>query len=211
MIRKRCLIVPIIALVIVPWLFACKHSGNLNNLYAIGIVPSDSLSGYRDTIVGRFNGIDLDTLICEPVGPITHDNLFGDLYFEWRVFTAKGTVKEFIVGNTIGMELINEGDLDKNNTEEWGFMTLWPTSSWTVYNIFTVRNGEWKRLVEPIRIWREHFEGTLSESDIAQPSDIKNHIQIKYSDVIDDITNWVVVDTIIPISINDYSYELVEW
>ncbi len=31
-------------------------------------MESDPLSQYRDTIIGRFNGIDIDTLIAEPIG-----------------------------------------------------------------------------------------------------------------------------------------------
>ena len=196
---------------VISGMLACEYSITPTRLYTVEWVQSDSLSEYRDTIVGRFNGKDTDTLICEPAGAPVHDNLFGDLYFEWHVFTTNGTIEEFTVGNTIGMRLINEGDLDRNGTDEWGFISIWPTSSWTVYNIFTAQNGEWKRLLEPIRIWRGHFEDMFPTEDIAQSSDIKNHIRIKYSEVVDDMTNWIVIDTIIPVSIKDYSYDLVKW
>lgn len=46
----------------------------------------DLISLYRDTIVGKFNGIDIDTLICEPVGKFIKDDLFGEFYTEWRVY-----------------------------------------------------------------------------------------------------------------------------
>ena len=190
-------------------LFGCSNVGNIRS--SNEECQLDSLVQYRDTIVGKFNGIDTDTLICEPVGKLIKDDLFGEFYTEWRVYTAKGTVEELKIGNTIGIEFVKEGDLDGNKTEEWGFLTQWPTSSWTVYELFTYDEGKWKLMVEPIRIWRDHLETSFSESDIAQPSDKKGFIRIKTSDVIDEVTNWIVVDTIVPITPNSYSYELVEW
>lgn len=172
---------------------------------------TDSISQYRDTIVGKFNGIDIDTLICEPVGKLIEDELFGEFYTEWRVYTVKGTVKELKIGNTTGIEFVKEGDLDGNKTEEWGFLTQWPTSSWTVYELFTFDEGKWKLMVEPIRIWRDHFETSFLESDIVQPSEKEGSIKIKTSDVIDEVTNWIVIDTIVSINPRAYSYELVEW
>ena len=171
----------------------------------------DPLVQYRDTLVGKFNGIEIDTLICEPVGKLIEDDLFGKFYTEWRVYTAKGTVEELKIGNTVGIEFVKEGDLDGNKTDEWGFLTQWPTSSWTVYELFVFDEGKWKSMVEPIRIWRDHLEMSFSESDIAQPSNKEGFIKIKTSDVIDEVTNWIVVDTIVPITPKAYSYVLVEW
>lgn len=53
------------------------------------------------------------------------------------IYTTKETVANLKIGNTIGIEFVQEGDLDGNKTEEWGFLTQWPTSSWTVNDIFT--------------------------------------------------------------------------
>lgn len=38
-----------------------------------------TLVQYRDTLIGRFNGIDIDTLICEPIDSLSplEDDLFG--------------------------------------------------------------------------------------------------------------------------------------
>lgn len=170
----------------------------------------DSLAQYRDTIVGKFNGVDIDTLICEPVGKLIEDELFGEFYTEWRVYTVNGTVEELRIGNTIGIEFVKEGDLDGNNTEEWGFLNQWPTSSWTIYNLFTFVAGKWNLMVEPIRIWRDHLETSLTEIDIAKPAAKDGFLKIKTSDVIDEVTTWIVVDTIVPINPTAYSYELVE-
>ncbi len=106
---------------------------------------------------------------------------------------------------------MKEGALDGNKTEEWIFVSQWPTSSWTVYELFIFDEGQWKLMVEPIRIWRDHLETSFSESDIAQQSNKEGFIKIKTSDVIDEVTNWIVVDTIVPINPKAYSYKLVEW
>lgn len=171
----------------------------------------DSLSQYRDTLVGQFNGVDIDTLICEPIGNLVKDKDFGDFYMEWRVYTTNGTVEELKIGNTIGIEFVKEDDLDGNKTEEWGFLNQWPTSSWSVYKIFTFEDGKWRLMVEPINIWTDHLDASFTESDIAQKSDKKGYIRIKSSAVIDDATNWVVLDSIVPVTPKDYTYELVEW
>ena len=207
--KRFCLISASLLLFIEIGLFGCSNVGNIRS--SNEECQLDSLVQYRDTIVGKFNGIDIDTLICEPIGKLIKDELFGEFYTEWRVYTTKGTVEELKIGNTIGIEFVKEGDLDGNKTDEWGFLTQWPTSSWTVYELFVFDEGKWKLMVEPIRIWRDHLETSFSESDITQSSNKEGFIKIKTSDVIDEVTNWIVVDTIVPINPKAYSYELVEW
>lgn len=203
-----CLIFTLLFLFIEIGFCGCKNIGNIKS--SKEGCRLDSLAQYRDTIVGKFNGIDIDTLICEPAGKLIKDDLFGEFYTEWRVYTTKGTVEDLKIGNTFGIEFVEEGDLDGNNTEEWGYIPLW-NSSWTVYELFTIDDGKWKLMVEPIRIWRDHLETSFSESDIAQPSSKQGYIQIKTSDVIDDVTNWIVVDSIVTVNPHDYTYELVKW
>lgn len=169
----------------------------------------DSIAQYRDTIVGKFNGIEIDTLICEPVGKIIKDELFGELYTEWRVYTVKGTVGDLMIWNPFGIKFVEEGDLDGNKTDEWGYILHW-SSLLTAYELFTVMEGKWNLMIEPIIIWRDLLESTSSENDIAHPSNKEDFIKIKTSDVIDEVSNWIVVDTIVPVNPQAYSYDLVE-
>jgi len=199
-------IVIILSVLMINSAFSCSQRNASKELTIES--TKDSISQYRDTIVGKFNGIDIDTLICEPAGKLIKDDLFGEFYTEWRVYTTKGSVEDLKIGNTIGIEFVREGDLDGNKTEEWGFLTQWPTSSWTVYEIFTFEEGRWKAMIDPIRIWTDHLETTFSERDIAQPSSKKDNIKIKTSDVIDDVTNWIVVDSIVSVNPHNYTYEL---
>lgn len=125
------------------------------------------MAQYRDTLIGRFNGIDIDTLICEPIdslSPIEYGR-YGGCHYEWRVYSTNGTVKDLIVGNTIGINFLKEGDLDGNGTEEWG------------YHSFTNINGEWQHIIEPTPIWIPHLDQqdsiyyTIRKEDILQPSE----------------------------------------
>ena len=71
-----------------------------NNNKAHNSLDSDSLAQYRDTLIGKFNGIDVDTLICEPIDSLSpkEDGTYGGCHYEWRVYTKNGTVKDLIVG-----------------------------------------------------------------------------------------------------------------
>ena len=90
-----------------------------NNNKVHNSLDSDSLAQYRDTLIGKFNGIDVDTLICEPIDSLSpkEDGTYGGCHYEWRVYTTNGTVKDLIVGKTVGIVFVKEGDLDGNGTE----------------------------------------------------------------------------------------------
>ncbi len=168
----------------------------------------DSSAQYRDTIIGRFNGIDIDTLICEPIDSLSplEDDLFGGKHYKWRVYTTNGTVKDRIVGNTIGINFIKEGDLDGNGTEEWGYVTQWPTSQWMGYHAFTNINGEWQHIIEPTSIWLPHLDPqdsiyyTIREDDILQPSEKSEFIKVKFSDVRNNGEDFLLIDTLTLVS-----------
>lgn len=169
---------------------------------------TDSLAQYRDTIIGRFNGIDIDTLICEPIDSLSpkEDGTYGGCHYEWRVYTTNGTVKDLIVGNTIGINFIKEGDLDGNGTEEWGYVTQWPTSMWMCYHAFTNINGEWQHIIEPTPIWIPHLDQqdslyyTIREENILQPSEKSEFIKVKFSDVRNNGEDFLLIDTLIQVN-----------
>lgn len=168
---------------------------------------TDSLAQYRDTIIGRFNGIDIDTLICEPIDSLSpkEDGTYGGCHYEWRVYTTNGTVKDLIVGNTIGINFIKEGDLDGNGTEEWGYVPEWETSNWMRFHAFTNVNGEWQHIIEPTPIWLPHIDPqdslyyTIKKGDILQPSETTDFLKVKFSDVRNNGEDFLIIDTLIQI------------
>lgn len=179
----------------------CKKTQNEHS-------QKESFAQYRDTIIGKFNGIEIDTLISEPIDSLSplEDDLFGGKHYNWRVYTTNGTVKDLIVGNTIGIDLINEGDLDGNSTEEWGYVTQWPSSMWMRYHAFTNINGEWQHIIEPTTIWLPHLDPqdsiyyTIREEDILQPSEKSELIKVKFSDIRNDGEDFLVIDTLIHVN-----------
>lgn len=179
-----------------------QQTNNDSELQQWAQVEDDPLTQYRDTLIGRFNGIDIDTLICEPIDSIAsfEDGHYGGYHYKWRVYTKSNTVKELIIENTVGIHFINEDDLDGNGTEEWGYVTQWPTSNWIRYNVFTVKNKEWEYLIEPTSIFLGDIDitnsGTITSDEIAQRSKKKGFVNIKFSDIRND-GEFLLIDTLI--------------
>ena len=178
------------------WLCACVREGKYQTL-ELGY-----LAQYRDTLIGRFNGIDIDTLICEPMDSL-HPNDKG-FHYKWRVFTKNKTVKDLILENkTIGIHFVYEGDLDGNGTEEWGYVTEWPTSNWMGYHALTNKRGKWEHIIEPTNIWLPHLDPQdsisyrISKEDILQPSEDSGFLKVKFSDVRNNGEDFLIIDTLI--------------
>ncbi|MCH5240804.1 MAG: hypothetical protein J1F67_00045 [Muribaculaceae bacterium] len=149
---SQLLIISIIALSIVGCQSKSKETSNntANNFVQIEGVANDSieiLRNVRDTLIGRFNGIDIDTLISEPLDkrgfPRRNEN--------WRVYSKKGTVKDLIITNTVSCMLRYEGDLDLNGIEEFG-IDHFKDGEWFDYPVYTYDNGEWKYIYDPTNL-----------------------------------------------------------
>lgn len=163
---------------------------------------SDNLAQYRDTLIGNFNGLEIDTLICEPMDSLNPN--YQGFHYKWRVFTKNKTVKDLILENkTIGIHFVYEGDLDGNGTDEWGYVTEWETSNWMCYHAFTNVNGEWQHIIEPTSIWLPHLDPQdsisyrVSKEDILQSSKYSGFIKVKFSDVSNNGEDFIIVDTLI--------------
>lgn len=156
----------------------------------------DSLCQYRDTLIGQFNGIDIDTLICEPL-----DSDYKGYHYKWRVFTKNGTVRPLTIDNqTIGIHFVKEGDLDGNGTDEWGYLTEWETSNWMNYHLFTNLNGKWQHMIEPTPIYTPHIDSLLTKDAIIQPTTDKEILRVKFSDVRNNGEDFLIIDTLIRIN-----------
>lgn len=163
---------------------------------------SDNLAQYRDTLIGNFNGLEIDTLICEPMDSLNPN--YKGFHYKWRVFTKNKTVKDLILENkTIGIHFVYEGDLDGNGTDEWGYVTEWETSNWMCYHVFTNKRGKWEHIIEPTNIWLPHLDPQdsisyrISKEDILQPSDNSGFLKVKFSEVRNDGEDFLIIDTLI--------------
>lgn len=168
-------------------------------------VESDPLAQYRDTLIGNFNGKEIDTLMCEPIDSIEAD--YKGFHFKWRVYTKNGSVKDFVLDNkTIGIHFVKEGDLDRDGTDEWGYVSEWATSNWMAYHAFTNVNGEWQHIIEPTPIWLPHINPqdslyyTIKKEDILQPSERAGFLNVKFSDVRNDGEDFLIIDSLIKIN-----------
>lgn len=167
---------------------------------------SDPIAQYRDTLIGIFNGLQIDTLIAEPIDSLSSKSYdkdpYGGNHYKWRVFTKNNTVKEMILECTIGIHFINEGDLNGDGKIEWGFVTDWPTSNWMTYHAFTNNNGEWHYFFNPTNIWLPHIEkgrtDAITPDDILQICENKDYVRVKFSDIRND--EFCIVDTLVKIS-----------
>ena len=74
---------------------------------------SDQLAQYRDTIIGNFEGTDIDTLIAEPI-----DTTIDRSLWNWRIYGKSNAIDTLILSQRFIVRLIQEGDLDGNGTDE---------------------------------------------------------------------------------------------
>lgn len=172
-------------------------------------VTDVTISQYRDTLIGKFDGVNIDTLVAEPYGEkseFNDDDLYSGWYYNWRVYSKKGTVKELKLENvTTGIKFVKEGDVDGDGKDEWGYVSEWPTSYWMRYNLYHNDNGRWKLLIEPTPIWLSHIDpedkvyGGNSAEDLIQKSDKKGYLKVKFSDVRNDGGDFLLIDTLIRI------------
>lgn len=168
------------------------------------VIKKDRLLELRDTLIGKFDGVNVDTLIAEPYGEVDPYDKWW--YYNWRVFTKKGSVNELkLEGKTVGIKFVREGDLDEDGKDEWGFVTNWPTSNWMRYHVFTNVNNNWKYMIRPTSIFLPDLD-RLSAEKLVEKSDKKGFVKVKFSDLRNG-GDFVVIDTLIGISPSDINQD----
>lgn len=143
------------------------------------IVPSDLDNSWIDTVIGKFNGFDTDTLISVPIAKRDSNGA----YHTWRVFSKNGTVKDLIVRNTISCIFHFEGDLDLNGTDEFGIPHVEDIGHWFDYPVYTYDNGEWKYIYNPVNLNSNdyHIEYWNTIDSIIENTGRKNEIHLRVS------------------------------
>ncbi|MDE6460395.1 MAG: hypothetical protein K2K52_06130 [Paramuribaculum sp.] len=197
-------------------LFSCNHGkqshNNTENNSAADTLncATESPDAYRDTLIGKFDGVHVDTLIAEPIGTLEdQDYPFEGCegwYWNWRVFTTGGTVQELILNKcTVGIQFVEEGDLNGDGTDEWGYVTEWPTSTWMRYNTFTFFDGSWVEFIPAFSVWLPHIEieDTVSGgfyyngSDLVSKGTSDKTVRIKFSVARNDGADNLQIDNIV--------------
>lgn len=155
---------------------------------------SDPLAQYRDTIIGNFEGNNIDTLIAEPI-----DTTIDRSLWNWRIYGKNNTVDTMILSQRFDVRLIQEGDLDGNGTDEFGVRREAEAGTWDNYCVYTYDKGEWKYLIKPIWTYSAHFYTDLNNgNDVVEGTNHPDLVRVQFSDIRND--DFCIVDTIIPIA-----------
>lgn len=156
----------------------------------------DSLAQYRDTLIGRFNGIDIDMLIAEPI-----DTTKKRTMWDWRICSKKNTVDTLILAHRFSINMIQEGDLDGNGTDEFGIRREIEQGTWDSYFIYSYNNGKWQYLINPIWTYSTHFYEELNNgNDVAERTDKPNVIKVRFSDVRNNGEDFLIIDTLVKVN-----------
>lgn len=157
-------------------------------------VESDPMTQYRDILISNFNGLEIDTLIAEPI-----DTTIDRSLWNWRIYGKHNTVDTMILSHRFAVRLIQEGDLDGNGTDEFGVRREAEAGTWDNYCVYTYDNGEWKYLVNPIWTYSDHFYTDLNKGvDVVERANQSGYVTVRFSDIRND--NLCIVDTLIPIA-----------
>ncbi len=154
----------------------------------------DPLEKYRDTIIGKFDGNNIDTLIAEPI-----DTTIDRSLWVWRIYSKSNTVDTLILSQRYTVRLIKEGDLDGNGTDEFGVRREAEAGTWDNYCLYTYDKGKWKYLIEPIWTYSDHFYTDLNKGvDVVERANQSGYVTVRFSDIRNDA--FCIIDTIIPIA-----------
>ena len=176
----------IFSIIIITTLGCVRHHKSTNDI--------DPIAQYRDTILGCFNGVEIDTLITEPI-----DTTKQRAYWDWLIYSKNNTVDTLILTQRFIVKMIQEGDLDGNGTDEFGIRRESDAGTWDNYCIYTFQNGAWKYLTEPIWTNNDHFYTDLNKgTDVVEKANQSGFVRVRFSDIRDD--DFCIVDTLIQIA-----------
>ena len=135
-------------------------------------VYDDTAHVNLDTLIGRYDGTKIDTLICKGIDSCTV-----------RIYSLSGKIKPLQIDNVFGVFILPEGDLDGNGTDEFGIRTEGHMGNWRDYSVYTLgQDGNWKYLIPPINVFATDFYETLSNGeDVVKPSIQKGYVDVRYS------------------------------
>lgn len=152
------------------------------------------LAQYRDTLAGNFNGLEIDTLIAEPIDTTLERGMWN-----WLIKGKNGTVAPLTLQQRFSVRLTAEGDLDDNGTDEFGIRSEKENGTWDSYTVYTYQDNEWKYLIQPIWTYSTHFYESLNNgADVVQSTDVKGMVKVRFSDIRND--DFCIIDTLITVS-----------
>lgn len=156
----------------------------------------DDLAQYRDTLIGKFNGFDIDVLIAEQIDTTKEREMW-----DWRIYSKNNTVDTLILSQRFCVKMIQEGDLDGNGTDEFGIRREGEIGNWDNYYIYSFSNGYWKYLIRPVLTYSTHFYNEQNNGkDIAEKTNRPEVIKVRFSDLSSMGEDVIIKDTLIQIN-----------
>ena len=137
----------IVYLILILFLFSCSKRSSTDSYYQSEQFWHDinSIDAHdeRDTIVGNFTGLGIDTLYVKKV---ENTGERSGLSFSYTMVSTNPEIPniELFGIPEAPPKLVLEGDLDQNGTCEVGYLHTWNCSQWRYYRIFTLVDGEWR-------------------------------------------------------------------
>lgn len=154
----------------------------------------DILAQYRDTLIGNFNGLEIDTLIAEPIDTILERGMW-----DWEIKCKNGKVIPLTLQQRFSVRFTAEGDLDGNGTDEFGIRSEKENGTWDSYMVYTYKGDEWQYLIKPIWTYSTHFYDSLNNgANVVQPINTKGMVKVRFSDIRND--DFCIIDTLIRIN-----------
>lgn len=146
----------------------------------------ETFKTYCDTLVGNFSGIGVDTLIAEPIGLNTTRKNF-------KIYSKNGTTPPLYIEEIWNIMMIDEGDLDGNGTEEFGFSWRLEVGNWTTYHVYTFIDGLWHEMVSTTQ-YMGHWEEGFTYSSAVKPAKRKGYLKVLESHGGEDF--WIETKTV---------------
>ncbi|MDE7413673.1 MAG: hypothetical protein K2N05_07815 [Muribaculaceae bacterium] len=129
--------------------------------------------GKFQSITGKFNGKTTDTITLFPYDGEWDGDEF--LYDEWILISKNGTVPSKIISSYYP-DLVYEGDLDGNGTDEFGVLHTGMMGCWNYYSSFTVYHGK----IEPFISVDWYTCDDVNPSIALKSTGTKGKVAVKY-------------------------------
>lgn len=175
---------------VIALLSSCRRKGY--EPYPVMEMGSDWHEG-ADTLIGCFDGIEIDTLVSEPISELTQDPEGSG--WHWRIRCLSGRLPSIELKDWPRMtcRLVKEGDLDGNKTDEFGILSEYP-SNWEGFYIYTFSQNRWCYLTDPITVFELFLNEELWLEEVASPSGNPDYIKVRMSKYED--PEFIILDTL---------------
>jgi len=129
---------------------------------------------------------------------VQNENNFGECDGECECYLkfSNDKIPSIKLKSCIGGTPVNEGDLNDDGADEVGILPSWWTSCWRSYEVFTLRNNEWKFVVEPFSTHCNQWENGVDaiQKDNSKPGYVIIHYSFHTGEDIVTLTKSVLAE-----------------